>query len=351
MGILGIDFFCAAGGATKGFQNAGIKVLKGIDNDPTCKETYERNCSPSKFLLKDIKDLKPDEVMDGVQNSENDHLLFIACAPCQPFSRIIRSSQNDKRTNLMLVFAEFVKKLTPHIIFVENVPGFETAADGRIFGALLQTLTSRRLDYECEWKLVDAKSYGVPQKRSRFILLASRIGKIACPPETHGEHRLSYVTVKEVISKYPPLAAGETHVTIPNHTARRLSELNLKRIMSTPKNGGNRKDWPRNLWLECHKKKDAGHTDVYGRMKWDKPSPTLTCKCNSISNGRFGHPEQDRAISLREAAALQTFADDFIFYGKSTNIARHIGNAVPPLIGEVFGKAIVRSVNFESGEV
>lgn len=351
MEILGVDFFCAAGGATKGFQNAGIKVLRGIDKDLTCKETYETNCSPSKFLLKDIDDLKPCEVMEGIQVSENDRLLFIACAPCQPFSRFIRSSQDDNRTDLILTFAKFVKKLAPHIVFIENVPGFATAADGRILGTLLRTLTSSKPAYECEWKLVDAKSYGVPQKRSRFIMLASRIGKITFPPATHGKHRQEYVTVKDKILKYPPLVAGETHATIPNHTAPRLSELNLNRMANTPKNGGSRKDWPRNLWLKCHKKEDAGHTDVYGRIKWSKPSPTLTCRCNSISNGRFGHPEQARAISLREAAALQTFTDDFVFYGKNTNIARHIGNAVPPLIGEVFGRAIVRFVNPESGKV
>jgi DNA (cytosine-5)-methyltransferase 1 len=181
-------------------------------------------------------------------------------------------------------------------------------------------------------------------------MLASRIGKIPFPPETHGKPGQPYLTV-EKIRKYPPIAAGETHPTVRNHAARKLSELNLKRMKNTPKNGGGRKDWPRNLWLKCHKKRDPGHTDVYGRMTWEKPSPTLTCKCNSVTNGRFGHPEQDRAISLREAAALQTFPDDFIFYGKNTNIGRHIGNAVPPLIGEVFGNALVKFVNSKSEKV
>lgn len=344
MAIVGIDFFCGAGGATKGFQNTGIQILKGMDNDPTCKETYEKNCFPSKFLLKDINELEPEGVLDGIHLSKEDHLFFIACAPCQPFSKFAKGPADDDRACLILTFAEFVRKLIPDIVFIENVPGLAKAAQGQILEQLLQILESSGLGYKYEWRLVDAKSYGVQQKRLRFIMLASRIGEIPFPPKTHGKNLLPYVTVRHTISKYPPIRAGETHKDVPNHAAAALSELNIKRISKTPKDGGSRKDWPRNLWLECHKN-SLGHTDVYGRMSWDNPSPTLTCRCNSISNGRFGHPEQDRAISLREAAALQTFPDDFIFYGKNTNIARHVGNAVPPLIAEVFGKSIFNFVN------
>lgn len=344
MTIVGIDFFCGAGGATIGFQNAGIQVLKGIDNDPTCKETYEKNCSPAKFLLKDVDDLKAEDVLDGIHLSKEDCLFFIACAPCQPFSRFVRKSVDDDRAHLILTFAKFVRQLTPDIVFIENVPGLAKASQGKILEKLLQTLELRELSYEYEWNLVDAKSHGVPQKRLRFIMLASRMGKIPFPAEAYGKDLLPYITVRDTISKYPPIGAGETHKDVSNHATRALSELNLKRIRKTPKKGGSRKDWPRDLWLDCHLN-SSGHTDVYGRMNWGKPSPALTCKCWSLSNGRFGHPEQDRAISLREAAALQTFPDDFVFYGKNTNIARHIGNAVPPLIAEVFGKAIVNFVD------
>lgn len=282
-------------------------------------------------------------MLDGIRLSNEDYLFFIACAPCQPFSRIARKSVDDDRAHLILTFTEFVRQLIPDIVFIENVPGFAKAAQGQILEELLQILESSELDYECEWKTVDAKCYGAPQKRVRFIMLASRIGKIPFPPKTHGDDLLPYVTVEDTISKYPSIRAGETRKDVPNHAARALSERNLKRMRKTPKDGGSRKDWPPDLWLECHKN-SSGHTDVYGRMSWKKPSPTLTCKCNSISNGRFGHPKQDRAISLREAA-LQTFTDDFIFYGENTNIARHIGNAVPPLIAEVFGKSILNFVN------
>lgn len=333
--IFAVDFFCGVGGATKGFQNAGINVVKGIDLDPTCKETYEKNCSPAVFLHADINDLKAKDVLDGIHLSESDCLLFIACAPCQPFSRIASRSRVD--ANLILAFAKIVKKLKPHAIFIENVPGLADASKGQILRKLLRTLTLS--SYQCEWRRVNAKYYGVPQNRSRFIMLASRFGRVPFPHETHGKNLAPYVTVSDAISEYPSIEAGEAHKDIPNHVAPKLSKLNLERVRNTPRDGGSRKDWPKRLWLECHKKSD-GHSDVYGRMRWKKPAPTLTCKCNSISNGRFGHPEQNRAISLREAAALQSFSDDFLFYGANTRIARHIGNAVPPQIAEIFGRAI-----------
>lgn len=341
MSVLGIDFFCGIGGATKGFQNAGIRILKGIDNDPTCQDTYEKNCHPSKFLLADLNSLKPRDLMQEIRRSASDRLFFIACAPCQPFSRSFKKvTKDDIRTDMILRFSDFVKELMPDVIFVENVPGFMKAGKGRILTKFLSVLTSANLNYCVEWKIVDAKTYGVPQTRSRFMMLASRLGKISFPPATHGKNLASYLTVREAITKYPEINAGGSHATVPNQSARKLSSLNMRRMQKTPRDGGSRKDWPKNLWLKCHNKDGSGHSDVYGRMSWGKPSPTLTCKCNSISNGRFGHPSQNRAISLREAAALQTFPDDFIFYDTPTSIARHIGNAVPPLIAQILGNAI-----------
>jgi DNA (cytosine-5)-methyltransferase 1 len=341
LAVFGIDFFCGIGGATKGFQNAGIQILKGIDNDPTCRETYEKNCSPSKFVMEDINSLKSRGLMRGIPRLKSDRLVFLACAPCQPFSKSYKKkAHKDDRTDLILRFSEFVKEIRPDVIFVENVPGFRKVDNGCVFHKFLSVLKSEKLRYEVEWTVIDAKTYGVPQTRRRFVMLASRMGKIDFPPVTHGKGLLPYVTVCDAISKYPPISAGASHRTVPNHTTRRLSDLNLERLKKTPEDGGGRKDWPRNLWLDCHKKDGSGHSDVYGRMSWSKPSPTLTCKCNSISNGRFGHPSEDRALSLREAATLQTFPDNFLFYGKASNITRHIGNAVPVLIAEVFGRTV-----------
>jgi DNA (cytosine-5)-methyltransferase 1 len=345
MTVYGIDFFCGVGGTTKGFQNAGVKVVKGIDNDPTCQETYEKNCAPSKFIHGDIHNIKPADLMLDFRKSFGDQLIFIACAPCQPFSKSYnKEPQKDNRTNLILRFSEFVEEILPDVIFMENVPGLVKADSGRILKEFLNLLESDELGYHIEWEIIDAKDYGVPQTRKRFVMIASRLGKISFPVQTHGKNLLPFVTVRDTISKYPLIFAGESHKTIPNHSARNLSFLNLERIRCTPKDGGSRKDWQQNLWLDCHRKGNSGHSDVYGRMSWDKPAPTLTCRCNSISNGRFGHPAQNRAISLREAAALQTFSESFIFHGETTDIARHIGNAVPPLIAEIFGKIIAEFI-------
>ena len=144
------------------------------------------------------------------------------------------------------------------------------------------------------------------------------------------------------IGDYPAIRAGESHKTVPNHTAMELSELNLKRIRHTTADGGDRRSWPGELWLECHRKTTVGHTDVYGRMFWDRPAPALTCRCVSLSNGRYGHPSQNRAISLREAAALQTFPDHFVFHGTMQQIAHQIGNAVPVAFATVFGELFLR---------
>lgn len=341
MTVYGIDFFCGIGGATKGFQRSGIEVLKGIDNDAFCKETFEKNCVPAQFICKNISDLSPDDALLNVTLKEGDYLLYIACAPCQPFSSFaqLRSRRNlDQRTYLMKRFLEIVERRRPDFVFVENVPGFTKALDGSLFAEFCGVFDD--LGYNYEWRNVDAKDYGIPQKRLRLIFLASGISKVTFFEPKYGKGRSPYRTVRDAIGKYPAIKTGETHPTVPNHQCQKLSRLNLKRLKCTPKNGGYRKDWPSNLWLKCHKK-GSGHTDVYGRMKWDEPAPTLTCRCISLSNGRFAHPEQNRAISVREAAALQTFSDDFIFYESMTAAAEHIGNAVPSLLAFQFGKMVV----------
>ncbi len=333
--LIGIDFFCGAGGATKGFQNAGIKIIAGIDIDSTCEKTYNNNCHPAKFLLGDLNVVQPADILKA--QDSHDRLVFIACAPCQPFSRSNKNKKtSDKRKGLILRFFDFVANFKPDALFIENVPGFELAEGGRFLQSLINGL-----GYEVSFKRVNAKIYGVPQNRSRFIMLASRHGKINFPPPTHGKGLAKFITVADAISKYPPISAGnDAKSAVANHVCRRISEINMRRLLSTPVDGGSRTSWPPELWLKCHKKTKAGHSDVYGRMSWDKPAPTLTCKCNSISNGRFGHPSQDRGISLREAATLQTFSDDFIFYGNQTSIARQIGNAVPPLLAKIFAQQI-----------
>jgi DNA (cytosine-5)-methyltransferase 1 len=203
-----------------------------------------------------------------------------------------------------------------------------------------------KLGYCVTWHVVSSASYGVPQMRHRLVALASRLGPIQFPPPSHGPGTSNprYSTVRDWIGDLPPIVAGEEHPTIPNHRASGLSGLNLRRIRATPEGGG-RKDWPTELKLKCHTNGYKGHSDVYGRMSWDSPATGLTTRCISLSNGRFGHPAQDRAISVREAACIQTFPRDFVFTGNWESMGRQIGNAVPVLLARRFGARIIDHIN------
>lgn len=341
-----VDFFCGGGGMTCGLLDAGIQVIAGVDSNPDCCETYENN-NQSTYLCCDICELTPQDLVSRFpQLKDKDNVMLVGCAPCQPFSLLRREVLDEngnpiphKSVNLLIEFGRFVKAIKPAHVLVENVPGLKgkgaDVLDG--FKRMLEDL-----GYEWDEKVIYAKDYGVPQNRRRYILIASRLFKPVVPKATHGvkEGLKPYSTVRQAISKYPSIKAGENHENIPNHQCANLSSLLLKRMQATPHDGGSRTDWPDELVLKCHKD-FKGHTDVYGRMKWDEPSPTLTVKCFSLSNGRFGHPEQDRAISLREAAALQTFPDDYVFYGSVQEIGRQIGNAVPVLLARVMGEYIL----------
>ncbi len=341
--VIGIDFFSGCGGTSLGLKQAGIRIVRGIDFDPTCKEVYEKNIRGADFLNEDISKLNPVDVLSGIKRDKKDFLLFSACAPCQPFSarNPSKGSSGDDRKNLLLSFARFVDFHRPDFVFVENVPGIQNVkGNSGIFSKFLKKLKS--YGYQFAFDVVDAKDYGVPQSRKRLILLASNLPNIelSLPSFTHGPGKRPYVTVKEAIADFPLIKQGEEH-SLNGHRARGLSDINLKRIKTTPKNGGSRLSWPKHLSLDCHKS-TKGHSDVYGRMSWSKPAPTLTCKCTSISNGRYGHPTQDRAITPREAASLQTFPKSFKLFGGIDQMTRHVGNAVPPLLAKNVGKKILR---------
>ncbi len=345
-----IDFFCGGGGMTRGLIDAGIQVLAGIDSNPDCRETYETN-NHNEYLQCDICELTPEHLTELFpQLNEPDELMLVGCAPCQPFSLLRREEFDEngnpiphKSVNLLAEFGRFVKTINPAHVMVENVPGLKGKGSDVLdnFKRMLE-----REGYQWDEKALYAKDYGVPQNRRRYVLIASRLFEPKIPVATHGNKPdlLPYQTVRQAIQNYPAISAGEVHENIPNHRCANLSELLLKRIKATPHDGGSRTDWPEDLVLNCHKS-FKGHTDVYGRMKWDEPSPTLTVKCFSLSNGRFGHPEQNRAISLREAAALQTFPDDYIFHGSVQEIGRQIGNAVPVLLARIMGEYVLREHN------
>jgi DNA (cytosine-5)-methyltransferase 1 len=333
------DFFCGCGGTSAGFRAAGLEIRLGIDIDPDAQRTFEANFPQALFLRRDIHELPVEVVEHHVVRAPDTVNLFCCCAPCQPFSRQNKNPENrESEAGLLYEFANFVEFCFPELIFLENVPGIqdldETVGPFSDFVSFLG-----HLGYSVTYDIIESKKYGVPQQRKRLILVASRLGPINLPTETHGPGtpNPSYSTVWEWISNFPPIAAGETHAVVPNHRAARLSETNLLRIRATPIGGG-RLDWPEELMLECHLGEYHGHTDVYGRMHRDRPASGLTTRCISLSNGRFGHPEQDRAISVREAASIQTFADDFVFFGNLNSMARQIGNAVPVTLAQVFGE-------------
>lgn len=344
--MFAVDFFCGGGGMTRGLLDAGIQVLAGIDSNPDCRNTYEKN-NHNTYLLCDICELTPEQLVDKFPLlKNNDEVMLVGCAPCQPFSLLRREAFDEngnpiphKSVNLLTEFGRFVKKIKPAHVMVENVPGLKGKGSD-VLDAFKNMLDKE--GYKLAEDTIYARDYGVPQNRRRYVLIASRLFKPEIPNPTHGNkpNLLPYKTVRQTIEKYPAIKAGEIHNTISNHRCANLSELLLQRIKATPHNGGSRTDWPDNLVLKCHKS-FKGHTDVYGRMKWDEPSPTLTVKCFSLSNGRFGHPEQDRAISLREAAALQTFSDDYIFYGSVQEVGKQIGNAVPVLLAKFMGKYVL----------
>lgn len=336
-----IDFFCGAGGFTVGLRQAGIDVIAGIDSNEACGKTYSANNTESRFICADIRQIDGRallEVLPGLR-IEDDELVFVGCAPCQPFSQQRRSAKPHRDASLLSCFGSLVIEFRPAYVVVENVPGIATVRGNSTFNRFVLGL--RRAGYSVEKDVLDAKEFGVPQSRRRLVLIASRRGQAALPVPTHGPGRRPWRTVRQAIAEYPRLPAGGSADRPANHRASALSDLNLKRMQCTPHDGGSRADWPDELVLACHKDDYRGHSDVYGRLHWDEPAPTLTGRCHSISNGRYGHPEQDRALTLREAAALQTFPDDYVFEGSLRSIALQIGNAVPVRLARTLGQQVV----------
>lgn len=347
MEIVAIDLFCGAGGLTRGFLDAGVDVVAGFDIDPSSKQVYEvnnkrLNGERVKYYLQSVTEITKKQIFELVGNkSERKKLgqkfLLAGCAPCQPFSmkNKNRGASNDKRRTLITYFANLVDSTKPDYIFMENVAGLEKF-ETENFKYFIEILDKH--GYKWDKKIVNAINYGVPQNRKRFVLLAAKQDKIQVPNGNYDGVIKPYRTVADTIKKLKPINAGEKHPNIPNHIASNLNELNMRRIRSTPKNGGSRTSWNESLVLNCHKDFE-GHKDVYGRMSWEKPAPTLTTKFFSYTTGRYGHPEQDRAISLKEGALLQSFPPKYIFLDSSIQrVARQIGNAVPPKMAEAFGR-------------
>ena len=345
--IAAVDLFCGAGGLTHGLVKAGISVVAGIDLDPACEFPFEAN-NKSKFILRDVAEVTKADLLNVYPKSAT--RILVGCAPCQPFSRysqaVVRTG--DQKWAMLEQFARLITDIQPAVISMENVPEL---ARHDVFRNFVQRL--KDCGYHVSSNNVFCPDYGVPQHRTRLVLFASLSGAVALIPPTHRPD--NYRTVKQAISKLSALSPGEIDAEDCLHRVSHLSDLNLRRIRAS-KQGGCWRDWPPQLVAKCHQKK-SGETfpSVYGRMEWDSPAPTITTQFFGYGNGRFGHPEQDRAISLREGAILQSFPRKYRFCRKSADVSfatlgRLIGNAVPVRLGEIIGKTILHHIAESNGK-
>lgn len=338
--LAGIDLFCGAGGLTYGLQKAGIRIVAGIDLDPACEFPFTSN-NGTHFIKADVRQLTARRLSRLYPSGAI--RLLAGCAPCRPFSPFRRGTVNWNldEWGLLREFSRLVEGLRPELVTMENVPGL---ASRRMFRQFIQTL--RTLGYHVDWKSVYCPRLGIPQHRRRLVLLASLIGSVKVPSGSLSPEE--YRTVRETIASLPSLAAGETDPRDRLHKARSVTETNLRRLRSS-RPGGSWKDWAKELRAPCHRKKTGStYQSVYSRMVWDEPSPTITTQAYNFGTGRFGHPAQDRSITLREAALLQTFPRHYRFVEPRARVflarvGRLIGNAVPPRLALFVGKELMRA--------
>lgn len=339
-----VDLFCGVGGLTYGLQRAGLNVVAGYDIDQACRFAYEKN-NNALFVSKSVTDIEDHELMEHF--GDTDIKILAGCAPCQPFSSYsntvnVSAKLQDKRWSLLYSFAEQIKNAQPEIVTMENVP---RVINHKVFQDFTDTLKNQ--GYHVWFDKVYCPNYGMSQTRTRLVLLASKLGDIKLIEPTHTPD--NYVTLREIIGHLPKIKAGEIHKNDYLHRCSMLSDINMKRIKAS-KPGGTWRDWPKELIADCHKKESgASYTAVYGRMSWDGLGSTMTTQCTGFGNGRFGHPEQNRGISLREAALIQSFPEHYQFWPENVHmdvktVARMIGNAVPVKLGEVIGMSIMNHI-------
>lgn len=343
--IVAVDLFSGAGGTTSGLKKAGIKVAVAVEINKWAARTYRFNNPEVVLLETDIRSVSGKEIIENARLESSDKLLLVACPPCQGFSTIGKNDANDKRNMLIFEYLRLIQELEPDFLLMENVSGITSKKNKSIFKKFINIIET---NYLITYKVLNTADYGVPQTRKRLVLHGIKkddVNKnfiIKLPETTHSkegeEYKKKWVTA-EVIMDLPEIKCGEEFVGkgVYNHVSNRLSEDNIKRIRHIRNNGGNRSALPEELILNCHKN-NKGHTDVYGIVDISKPSVTITGGCMTYSKGRFGHPTQDRALSAREAARLQSFDDNYIFLGNRGELAKQIGNAVPVKLAEASGK-------------
>ena len=332
-----VDLFCGAGALSHGFVQEGFLIACGYDIEEACRYPFEAN-NAAPFVRRDVASIDAEEL--AREFAINLPRVLLGCSPCQPFSRYSQGRE-DLKWKLLEDFARLAVAISPDVLSMENVPQLSTFKGGDILGEFVEHLATA--GYRVKWRIADCLDYGVPQARSRLVLIASRLGDPTLPAPTHApEH---YLTVRDAIGDMPPLEAGRVDPQDRLHRTSSMSQLNLRRIKaSTP--CGTWRDWDDALVTDCHKRETGkGYGSVYGRMAWDHPSPTITTQFYGFGNGRFGHPEQDRAISLREGSILQTFPHDYAFTRQDgpitfKQVGRMIGNAVPVALARAIARAI-----------
>jgi DNA (cytosine-5)-methyltransferase 1 len=335
MKISAVDLFCGIGGLTYGLQRAGIPIVAGVDVDRTCQYPYEVN-NDAAFVLKDVTTLKAGSLRKLFGRA--DYRVLVGCAPCAPFSSYSHglSVKRDDRWSLLDAFGKLISAVKPDVVSMENVIELSTQP---IYRRFLKNL--KQTGYMVSVHRVRCVNFGVPQTRRRLVVLASLHGDIKLR-----EGKATTKTVRDAIGGLERIEAGQSSKKDRLHCSPNLSPTNLARIRAS-KPGGTWHDWDDSIVARCHqKKKGRSFRSVYGRMKWTEPSPTITTQFFKFGTGRFGHPEQDRALSLREGAILQTFPKHYRFARRGdviqfATLGRLIGNAVPVRLGEAVGRSIL----------
>lgn len=343
MAFTAIDLFCGAGGLSLGLEHAGLDVVLAVDSWDRAVQTYSRNFD-HRVLQGDLGTLTGGDILRAAGMSKGSVDLVVGGPPCQGFSIQRIGRDEDARNSLVLAYARLLKSISPRLFVMENVPGLMGKRGAAQLEAFLAEM--KKADYDCATHVVNAADYGVPQIRKRVVVLGWRKGspafqlpKALLRPENH-------LTVQWAIGNLPaPAPPGKNSTPDSLHRETRLSTLNRERLRHIPPGGG-MENLPVELRVDCHKEGAAkiGHRNVYGRLAADRPAGTITARFDSFTRGKFAHPSEDRNITLREGARLQSFPDSFSFEGNQEEIAAQIGNAVPPKLAEALGRAAVETL-------
>lgn len=347
-----IDSFCGAGGLSLGLKKSGFSVELSFDLDNLCIETININEKYHKHngMAVDVKEMLHGRLLELAQIHPGELDLLAGGPPCQGFSVQRTVGGNEDERNLLVDdYGDLIVEVMPKFFLLENVPGIGGKRGREILDKFRYKMS--KAGFFCHEKTLNAQEYGVPQRRKRYILIGERLDSdelfFRWPLRSKSDLR----TVRDTIAWLPAAPeTGKSHEDFALHRADKLSEKNLERIRAI-KSGQSREDLPAHLLAECHKRSAAeiGHRNVYGRMDWDDVAPTITARFDSFTRGKFGHPEQDRSISLMEGALLQTFPQDYIFIGNKVDVARQIGNAVPPLLAQKIGTSIIEALRERHG--